>query len=56
MKLSPPTNLTFWIALVLGILGILGYLAAIPFVSENFFWFLTIGFILLVLGVLVKRM
>ncbi len=30
MKLSPPTNLTFWIALVLGVLGILGYFSHPP--------------------------
>jgi membrane protein YdbS with pleckstrin-like domain len=56
MKLSPPTNLTFWIAVVLGVLGILGTLVTLPFVSANAFWFVAIAFILLALGVLIKKM
>jgi hypothetical protein len=56
MKLSPPTNMTFWIALILGVLGILGTLVTLPFVSTYAFWFVAIGFILLVLGCLVKNM
>ena len=56
MKLSPPTNLTFWIAVVLGVLGILGTVVALPFVSDNAFWFVAIAFILLALGVLIKKM
>ncbi|KAF0110098.1 MAG: Uncharacterized protein FD147_1883 [Chloroflexi bacterium] len=54
MKLSPPKVVTFWIAVVLGVLGILGKLTTIPFASENSFWLVAIGFILLALGVLVK--
>ncbi|MBN2257776.1 MAG: hypothetical protein JW704_08120 [Anaerolineaceae bacterium] len=56
MKLSPPTNLTFWIALIVGVLGILGNLTSIPFASEYSFLLLVVGFVLLVLGVLFKRM
>jgi hypothetical protein len=54
MKLTPPKNVTFWIAVVLGVLGILGTLTPIPFVSDNAFWMVAIGFILLALGCLVK--
>jgi hypothetical protein len=56
MKLSPPTTVTFWIALVVGVLGILGSLVSIPLVSNYYFLFLVIGFVLLVLGVLIKKM
>jgi hypothetical protein len=56
MKLTPPTNLTFWIALILGVLGILGSLVSIPLVSQYYFLFLVVGFVLLVLGVLLKKM
>jgi len=54
MKLNPPKMITFWIAVVLGVLGFLGNFATIPFVSANAFWFVFLGFLLLVLGLLVK--
>lgn len=54
MKLTPPKTVTFWISLILGVLGILGTLTNISFVTPNAFWFLAVGFILLVLSVLVK--
>ncbi len=54
MKLTPPKVLTFWIAVVLGLLGFIGTLITIPLVSTYAFWFLFAGFVLLVLGLLVK--
>lgn len=54
MKLTPPKALTFWISLILGVLGILGTLTSITFVSANAFWFVAVGFILLVLSNLLK--
>jgi hypothetical protein len=56
MKLSAPTNLTFWIAVIFGVLGILGTLVTRPFVSSYAFWFVVIGFVLLILGVTFKKM
>jgi hypothetical protein len=46
--------ITFWIALVLGVLGFLGKLVTIPLVSAYDFWFLFVGFVLLVVALLVK--
>lgn len=54
MKLTPPKTVTFWISLILGVLGILGTLTTIPFVSQYAFWFVAVGFIILVLSVLLK--
>jgi hypothetical protein len=55
MKLTPPTNVTFWICVVLGLLGLLGVIVTtIPFVSAYAFWFAFVGFAVLVLGLLVK--
>jgi hypothetical protein len=54
MKLTPPKNITFWIAVILGVLGFLGTVTTIPLVSAYAFWFLFAGFVLLVLGLLVK--
>jgi hypothetical protein len=54
MKLTPPKMLTFWIAVVLALLGFIGVLVTIPFVSTYAFWFVFVGFVLLVLGLIVK--
>lgn len=55
MKLSTPKVVTFWIAFVLGALGIIGQLVStIPFVSAYSVWLLAAGFILLLLSVVFK--
>jgi hypothetical protein len=54
MKLTAPKVITFWISVVLAVLGFIGTLVTIPFVSGFAFWFLFAGFVLLVLGLLVK--
>ena len=54
MKLSAPKTITWWIAVIVGVLGILGQLVAIPFVSDYAFWFVSIGFVLLALGTFLK--
>ena len=54
MRLTPPKVITFWISVILGVLGFLGTLVTIPLVSAFAFWFLFAGFVLLVLGLLVK--
>ena len=50
MKLTPPTKIVFWIATVLGALGILDHFMALPIVDGNEFWLLAAGFVLLWLG------
>jgi len=54
LKLTPPKKNTFWIAFILGVLGIVGYLVKIPVVSPYSFWILSAGFVLLVISLLVK--
>ena len=57
MKLTPPKVVTLCVAVVLGVLGVLGFLGvlvSIPLVTTNAFWFVFVGFVLLVLGLLVK--
>ena len=54
MKLSAPKTITWWIAVVLGVLGILGSFMSLPFVSDNAFWFVAVGFILLALATFLK--
>jgi hypothetical protein len=54
MRLTPPKKITFWIALILGVLGILGTFITIPFVTSLAFWFVVAGLALLVVALLVK--
>ncbi len=54
MKLTPPKAITFWIAVVLGLLGLLSQLGIFTAIPIAAFWLLFIGFVLLVLGLLVK--
>ena len=54
MKLSSPKKTTWWIAVILGGLGILGTLVSIPVVSTYAFWLVAIGLILLALGTYLK--
>lgn len=54
MKLSAPKQLTWWIAVVVGVLGILGSYISIPLVSTYSFLFVVVGFVLLALATLLK--
>ena len=56
MKLSAPKTITWWIAVVLGVLGILGTFVSLPFVSSNAFWFVAVAFILLALATFFKSL
>ncbi len=55
MKLTPPKNVTFWIATIVGFLAIINhYVTRIPVVSSNEFLFLVIGFVLYFIGIVFK--
>ena len=54
MKLNAPKNITWWIAVIVGVLGVLGNFVAIPIVSGEAFWFVTVGFVLLALATYLK--
>lgn len=56
MKLSAPKNVTFWIAVVLVILGLLASLGVLSGLSSYAFWLVVIGFVVLALGNLMKDM
>jgi len=56
MKLSAPKNMTWWIAVFLGVLGILGTIISIPVVSTYAFFLVAVGFVLLVLGTYFKKL
>ena len=50
MKPSAPKSIVWIIALVTGILGIVGHYASIPVVSDYNYYLLVAGFVLLALG------
>ena len=54
MRLNAPTQLAWVISLVLGVLGLLGMLISIPFVSGNAFWFVFVGWLLMMLATYLK--
>ena len=54
MKLSAPKQVVWWIAIILGVLGILSTFISIPLVSGNEFLFVAVAFVLLALATLLK--
>ena len=54
MKLTPPKNITFWVSVMLAILGFVGMVANVPILSAYPFWFVFVGYVVLALGLLLK--
>jgi hypothetical protein len=54
MKLNAPKKMTWLLAVILGLLGLLSTFVAIPFVSLYAFWFVFAGFGVLTLGTFLK--
>lgn len=50
MKLSPPKQVTFYVSVILAVLGVLGRFVALPIVSAYSFWILLVAFVLLALA------
>ncbi len=53
MKLSPPKRITWWIAVIVGVVGILANFITIPVLSGFAFWLVVIGFALLAVATVV---
>ena len=54
MKLNAPKNVTWWIAVMVGVLGVLGSVVTLPVISANSFLFVVVGFVLLAVATLLK--
>jgi len=54
MKLSAPKQVTWLIAVIAGVLGILGTFIDLPFVSDYTFFLVAAGFVLLALATFLK--
>jgi hypothetical protein len=56
LKLSAPKEITWWIAVIVGVIGILANFTNIQFVSANAFWFVAIAFVLLAVATYFKNL
>lgn len=54
MKLTPPKVITWWVAVILGALALLGYFKTVAALTPYAFWLAMAGLILLVVATLVK--
>jgi uncharacterized membrane protein HdeD (DUF308 family) len=54
MKLSAPQKFTWWIALIVGVLGIIAHLVTVPVLSGIAFWLVAAAFVLLILATYLK--
>jgi hypothetical protein len=54
MRLNAPKQITWLVAIVFGVVGLVAYFVTIPGLSANAFWLVTVGFVLLALGSFVK--
>jgi hypothetical protein len=54
MKLTPPKVITWWIALILGVLGLIGYLGNVAGLRAYAFWLVAAGLALLLVAALIK--
>jgi len=54
MKLSAPKQVTWLVAVVVGVAGILANFVTIPVLSGISFWLVVVGFVLLALATLLK--
>lgn len=55
MNLSAPTQIVFLLSLVIAIVGILAGLAVIPGLPISAFWIVTIAYVVLAAGNLLKK-
>ncbi len=50
MKLSAPKQITFWVAVIVAVVGLLAALVSIPPLSGFALWILVLGFVVLAAG------
>jgi hypothetical protein len=50
LHLSPPKNITWWIALILAVLGVIGKFVNVQFLSEFSFWLILASAVLLLIA------
>ncbi len=56
MKPSAPKKNTWWIALIVGVIGIIAHFVVIPYLTAWHFWLVAVAFILLLLSTSMKNL
>ena len=54
MKLSAPKKSTWWLAVIVGVVGTIGLFTALPLVGANAKFLVLFGFVLLALATYIK--
>lgn len=54
MRLSAPKQLTWWIAVIVGVVGTIGLFVALPVIGANAKFLVVFGFVLLALATYLK--
>ncbi len=54
MNLNAPSQMVFWIAVILAVIGIIASFNVIPAITAYAIWIVVLGFIVLAGGVLMK--
>lgn len=54
MQFSAPKSITWWIALLLGVIGIIATFVTIPVLSGIAFWLVVIAWLLLLLATIIE--
>ena len=54
MKLTPPKTVTYWVSVVIAVLGFLSQFGVLAFLPISGFWLVAIAFIILALSLLIK--
>ena len=56
MPLSAPKQITWWIALIIGALGVIAHLVTIPVLSGLAFWLVVVALVLLLLATVIAAL
>ena len=56
MRLTPPKNITFWIAVALAFLALLSFTGTLSILPIEAFWLAFAGLILLIVALLVRNL
>ena len=54
MNLSAPSQLVFWISLILVICALVGFFWVVPYLTVYAFWFAIAGWVVLAVGCMMK--
>lgn len=54
MKLSAPKQVTFWVAVIVAVIGVIASFVTIPGLSGFAFWIVVLGFVILAVANLME--